>query len=707
MNLTWALVLVVYAAAVGLARRAKIDIPWRVAALFYLLVLLFLFKPLTGPYVSFPTDVAQLIWPWATAAPAGLSKFNVSRYEMQDVVFQMAPWAHQVRESWKDFQPPLWNGLSGTGYPLLANMQSAALSPLRLLALPLPLGYAMTAEGAMKVLVALTFTFLYARRRYDELPSVIGAIAFGFGSFVIAWIHWPHATVAVFLPAVAYAVDLLAEARTLGRFVFAAVLGPMIVFGGHPATVVHVVFFAVLFSAWVIFVESRERRLQLVGTLVAVSVVAAVLAAPVLLPFVEGMSETVRYQDLRAQPHSDGTPYSDFVSLLPLVHPSYGGRNETICGFAGLLGIAAWFGLLVRVIVKRDWRSREFFYVLALVLVFAIVDDWPYVAPPFRHLMDMALNSRLRLLFCFLAALQTAALVHHLRNDRVALAATIAGGLAVLLFIYVKGRPEPLPLVPGIVVLIVALTRVRLAVGVALVIELWLALHHTIPVRPLRELYPKTPLIRTLLRERGDQVYRMAGLDGALFPNTQAVFGLEDARVHDATSSMRYANAIQAAMPYDPIEYYPKFKDPHTPLLDALNVKWLVTDPGVNVGARWKLLYDGKDGRIYENPTVKPRFVADTGRVDIVRAANNEYELRVDVPHETTIKASITFWPGWRVKHNGKTLKPGVVDGAFIGFVVPPGKGTVTLKYAPASFWGGVIAAIVMLALLPIIRRRV
>lgn len=707
MNLAWLLVLAVYAAAVALARRAKIDIPWRVAALFFVLVLVFLFKPLTGPYVSFPTDVTQLIWPWAVAAPEGLSKYTVSRYEMQDVIFQMAPWAHQVRESWKDLQPPLWNGFAGTGYPLLANMQSAALSPVRLLALPLPLGYAMAAEAAMKMLIAVTFTFLYLRRRYDELPSVIGAIAFGLGSFVIAWIHWPHSTVAVFLPAVAYAIDLLAEARTFGRIVFAAMLGPMIVFGGHPATAVHVVFYAVLFAAWVIVVEMRQGRWRMIATLVAVSIMAAFLAAPVLLPFVDGMSESVRYKDLKLRPHDEGTPYSDFNSLMPLVQPRYGGQNETICGFAGLLGLGAWFGLLVRAIVKRDWRSRETFYLLAFALTFAIIDDWQYVAAPFRELMEMALNSRLRLVIGFLAAVQTAALVHHMRQDRVALGSAIAGGFAVLLFVSFRAKPELLPLIPSVAVLIVAATRIRMLIGAAIVIELWLAMHHTIPIKPVRELYPKTPLIETLLRERGNQVYRIAGVEGTLFPNTQAIFGLEDARVHDATSSMRYAEAIQAAMPYDPIEYYPKFKDPQSPLLDTLNVKWLVADPGVNVGGRWKLIYDGKDGRIYENPTVKPRFVADAGRVDIVRAENDEYELRVDVPHETLIKASIAFWPGWRVKHNGKSLKAGVTDHAFIGFVVPPGRGTVTMKYAPTSFWSGVVAAVVMLAALPIIRRAI
>ena len=89
----------------------------------------------------------------------------------------MVPWAHEVREQWKSLRFPLWNSHAVSGYPLLANGQSAAFSPLRLLALPLPLGQSFTAEAAMKLLIALTFTFLFCRRRgYSEIASAVGAM---------------------------------------------------------------------------------------------------------------------------------------------------------------------------------------------------------------------------------------------------------------------------------------------------------------------------------------------------------------------------------------------------------------------------------------------------------------------------------------------------------------------------------------------------
>ena len=91
MNLSWLLVGAVYGFAVSLVRRAGIELPKKIATLFYGLVILFLFRPLTGPYVSIATDIEQLLPPWSASAPPGLSKYTVSNIETQDVVMQLVP----------------------------------------------------------------------------------------------------------------------------------------------------------------------------------------------------------------------------------------------------------------------------------------------------------------------------------------------------------------------------------------------------------------------------------------------------------------------------------------------------------------------------------------------------------------------------------------------------------------------------------------
>ena len=168
MNSTWLYVAVLYALAVWIARRCGSGFPWRIAALFYALVLVFLLRPMTGEYVNLPVDIVQTMPPWW----APIRDHHVANFELNDVVLQIVPWAHQARKAWRHGSFPLWNALAGCGYPLLANGQSSGFSPIRLLALPLPLGWAFTAEAAAKMLIAMTFTFLYGRRRgWSELAE--------------------------------------------------------------------------------------------------------------------------------------------------------------------------------------------------------------------------------------------------------------------------------------------------------------------------------------------------------------------------------------------------------------------------------------------------------------------------------------------------------------------------------------------------------
>jgi uncharacterized membrane protein YfhO len=118
-------------------------------------------------------------------------------------------------------------------------------------------------------------------------------------------------------------------------------------------------------------------------------------------------------------------------------------------------------------------------------------------------------------------------------------------------------------------------------------------------------------------------------------------------------------------------------------------------------------VYDGKDGRIFENTHAMPRFFSHEARVDITKWSGDSYELRVDAPREAEVASSIAWWPGWRVTLNGRTLRPRILYGAFLGFTIPPGAGTVRVRFVPVSFWGGVAVSLLTVGVLAMIRRRV
>ncbi|HVS33365.1 MAG TPA: YfhO family protein [Thermoanaerobaculia bacterium] len=769
MNAAWLLVGVVYAMAVWLARRAGTDLPRRVATLFYLLVLLLLFRPLTQSYADFPADVVRLLAPWSALNP--IDRTAVSNEEMQDLTMQVVPWAHQVRESWRSGQVPLWNALSGSGHPLLANGQSAALSPLRLIALPLPLAAAMSAEAAMKMLIALTFTFLFCRRFYGLVPSLIGAVSFGLGSFIAVWLHFPLGAAAAFFPAVLYTSELLFEKFSRGRLIAFVIVATSTIFMGHPETAAHIAFFALLYLLWVAIVT---RSWKPFGRIAAGSVLAFLVASPFIVPFAEAVRESNRFHEV-AVGERGVIAYSDPKCAIQLIAPRfYGGLRwpftwgpasaESVTGFAGILGLAGVIALVTRAVMRRRWRERELFWAAIVVLLFLITLDWAPVSEPFRALFSYSANARVRFALAFFAAVAAAAAIDgSMRERKVPLLIGLAGAAAVLLTAFSTMdfppgamRQSLLVTVPSIAVLGCALfvRRVPELLLIAVAFELAFATHDWRPDVPLQEMYPRTPLIEAVERldRRGpdEPPFRFTGINSPLFPNTNAMFGMEDPRVHDPMANDAYIRILGLATDYPERAYFRKLMDPRAPILDYLNVRYMITEPGVELDR--PRVYDGPDGRIYENRDVLPRFFpirnvfiessdetfeanirrsewrdhaflrafrpeseevaqdllaprpasAPEATLRITRAEGSHFRMTVDAPRHTLVVSSQTFWPGWRVETATARLRPIRVNGAFLGFVVPPGVSEVRVRYVPMSFYASAVVSILTLVALVI-----
>ncbi|HET8798962.1 MAG TPA: YfhO family protein, partial [Thermoanaerobaculia bacterium] len=771
MNFAWLYLGALYAIAVLLARRAGVDIPRRVAIFFYAAVLVFFFAPLTQRTSNIHSDILKTIPPWYYVAP---DRFAANT-ELNDVPLQHVPWAHQVRESWKSLRPPLWNHLSGSGYPLLANGQSSALSPIRLLALPLPLAQSIAAEGAMKLLIAMTFTFLFCRRRgYSITASATGGVTFGYAGFLNTWLHFPHVTTACFLPAVLYLVDVLAErgARARGALIAAAIVWTFILFGGHPETASHIFFLALLYAIWIVVVEKRASW-RLFLTLGGAMTLAALLSAPFLLPFLEALPRSQRYDALKNAPlEAQMLPYTDFFSTVVILQPHLFGRapaerpwgpatTEPVGGFAGALAIASFFAVAAHVVMRRRWRSTEAFLALSTVLVFGVFQSWPLLGDLIHAVLPIVAHARFRLLFVMLLAIQAAAAIELVRRGErkpLLIGTGIVAALLAAVFFAVdfpdaaKRATALTAAIPTVVVLAVtalfAATRrwpLQYAVLLAAMFEVASVTRGWNPPIPRHFDYPRTPLVEELiaLRTKSREPFRVTAPGAPLFPSTSAMYGLEDVRAHDPMANARYLDFLAATAKYDPWNYHAMIGDANAPVLDFLNVRYLVTDPAAEAPRRerWKLVYDGPDGRIFENLRFAPRFyavrnvIADfepasfrkrlaaledwrwTALVDelaleeprmgddffkpraddaplaqatIVSADPTGYRLRADAPRWSLVVSSIPWWPGWKIERDGKRIEPIRVHGAFLGFAVPPGTSDVRVWYSPWTWWVGV-----------------
>jgi hypothetical protein len=132
------------------------------------------------------------------------------------------------------------------------------------------------------------------------------------------------------------------------------------------------------------------------------------------------------------------------------------------------------------------------------------------------------------------------------------------------------------------------------------------------------DLFPSTPLIEFLRRQRAP--FRVVGESSVLFPNDNVFAGVEDVRTHDPVERRDYVEFLDAACGFPPADYFKFIRDLNAPALDFLNVRYLVSIAGrESPGPRWRRVYSGEDGTVFENDQVQAR-VFSPGSVTLVAA---------------------------------------------------------------------------------------
>src|SRR3972149_285418 len=169
--------------------------------------------------VPFPSGyLVNFFAPW-NAVPDFAGPYNNGA--TPDVITQIYPWKNLVIDFWKQGSIPLWNPYSFSGTPLLANYQSAALSPLNLLYLILPFIDAWSIAVLLQSLLAGLFMYLYTRTlKLSEFGAIVSSIAFMFAGFITTWMSYQTLGYAIlFLPLSLFAVDKFFETKNLKSYI--------------------------------------------------------------------------------------------------------------------------------------------------------------------------------------------------------------------------------------------------------------------------------------------------------------------------------------------------------------------------------------------------------------------------------------------------------------------------------------------------------
>jgi len=714
--------------------------------IFLLIVGVFFHQTILDGKLPVPSDaLVGLYHPWrdlySSQYPRGVPFKN---FLITDPVRQQIPWRKIAIDQWKEGKIPLWNPYNFSGFPILSNIQVAALYPLNIFFLIFPFIDAWTMLIVLQPVLAGLFMYWYLRSlALRSVASLLGAIAWSFSGFNIAWLTWgTMGHVALWLPLALLAIDK----RWYFILVFSLVSQ---FFAGHA----QISFYFIL----VIIAYAVMRKRAGLRFIVLLSLVALITAVQ-WIPFLDWVRQSSRVMG-GAGWHKEGW-FIPWVHLVQFVAPDFFGNPTTLnywgqwnygefVGYVGVLPLVFTFGAILsaRNIVRLFWIGMG-----AVAFLFAL--PTPISALPF--ILKVPILSSLqptRLLFIvdFALAILTAYGCHEfLENTKrrrwIWSLCSLGGIFAILWIVSIFGSlqvslrnlvfPTLLFLIAAALLIIyrrmhrVASLGNVLAwgfVGLVAVDLLRFGWKFT-PFTPRDYFFSETKVLSFLKQQ--PRPFRIMNVDKRILPpNTASYFGIESIEGYDPIISSRYEE-FMAAIARGVPDITPPFgfnrivtlESLHVPLLPLLGARYVLSLTDLPQQYLVKVFEEGET-RVYEDSRAVPRaYIVERpiisfgkeetmntlyklkdfrreavveGDVSILsvpmkgdesvfltRYESNRLEIDTSLSVPRLLVVANAYDPGWRASIDGKTTSVYRTNYAFQGIVVPAGTHNIVFSYS-------------------------
>src|SRR5688572_13007856 len=229
-----------------------------------------------------PNDVFYNYSPWSTFRPAEALTQNSTMNDPPTAYFTLMTLA---RADWRTFH---WNPYIASGIPGFGSSASAILSPFILLpALLVPLAWVYTAILFLKLNASFVFAYLWLREeRLGRNGAAVGAIVIaGAGVYAVRWL-WQITNATALYPALLWIVR-----RTMNRkrtsIAGVTLIALAYALAGFPAAMAYGAWLVVVYGAFLLLQRKRWLWPSHSKNVIAAVVIALMIAAPSLVPFVQ------------------------------------------------------------------------------------------------------------------------------------------------------------------------------------------------------------------------------------------------------------------------------------------------------------------------------------------------------------------------------------------------------------------------------------
>lgn len=331
--------------------------------------------------IPIPADtIVGMYHPWRDVVWNNLvSGVPFKNYLITDPVRQQYVWRKLAIDEFKKGQLPLWNPYSFSGTPLLANFQTAAFYPFNLLFFILPFNLAWGILIALQPLLGGTFMYLYLRQiRITRFSCLLGALAFAFSGFSIAWLEWNTiGHVILWLPLMLICVEKLFQSKSIIWsliFIFSLVSS---FFAGH----LQVFFYSLLVTTAYIsakVITLKHNRLKAILLFVICYLSFVIITSIQWLPTLKFISLSAR--DIDQGSFLKAGWFIPWQNLVQFMAPDFFGNPATgnywgiwnYAEFVGYIGVIPLIFALYALFFRFDKKVLFFGFFVFLGLIFAL-----------------------------------------------------------------------------------------------------------------------------------------------------------------------------------------------------------------------------------------------------------------------------------------------------------------------------------------------
>ena len=236
--------------------------------------------------VPFPGDLLVDTSPFKTQSFLGFSPGGYpNKAQGRDVITQLYPWKYFSIQQLEHKKLPLWNPYNFSGNAHVANYQTGVFYPLNVLFLRLPFIPAWTIFIMLQPLLAVTFLYLFLRDlKLQQIPSLLGSVAFGFSSYMTVWFEWGNIDhTLLWLPLMLFAVRRLLMRREFGYSILVIIAGASSLLAGYIQGAFYVYILSIAYTI-VLALSLKKHDIRFYMFVAATFLISVALAAVQILP---------------------------------------------------------------------------------------------------------------------------------------------------------------------------------------------------------------------------------------------------------------------------------------------------------------------------------------------------------------------------------------------------------------------------------------